>query len=481
MDSYLSIYFRCPEELVNVKCGDSLSVESGYFRFGDDVTLYGRLKGGPVASRPDADLYDASNDVGIDNGAVSIPFDLAEVVGNLQRESYVEEWRSGSFSLLSQSYYLIRPLLPVGIRRYLQKFYLRGWDKMSFPHWPVDCAVDNLHERLLALVLKATGLEKIPFIWFWPDGHRGCVLMTHDVETETGRDFCSTLMDIDDSFGIKASFQIIPEERYGISPEFLESIRQRGHEIAVHDLNHDGHLYKNKGQFVERAAKINSYGTEYRTDGFRAGVLYRKQVWYDELKFAYDMSVPNVAHLDPQRGGCCTVMPYFIGDILELPVTTIQDYTLFNILGDYSTQIWKKQVQLISDKSGLMSFIIHPDYVIKDQERGVYEELLQYIVEMSEARSIWLSTPSQVNQWWRQRAQMKLVNGPNGWAIENPGDGRGRVAYARLDGNRVIYEIEEAEQESVCRTTECNTDESGPARRAKSDAISRAVPMPQQV
>ena len=480
MESYLSSYFRCPEELVNVRCGESLSVESGYFRFGDDATLYGRLKGRPAASRPGGDIYDASNDVELNNGTVFLPFDPAEVVANLQHESYVEEWRSGSFSFLSQSYYWIRPLLPVGIRRYLQKFYLRGWDKISLPRWPVDCAVDNLHERLLGLVLKATGIERIPFIWFWPEGHRGCALMTHDVETETGRDFCSTLMDIDDSFGIKASFQIIPEERYGISPEFLDSIRQRGHEIAVHDLNHDGHLYKNKDQFVERAAKINAYGTEYRTEGFRAGVLYRKQVWYDELKFAYDMSVPNVAHLDPQRGGCCTVMPYFVGDILELPVTTIQDYTLFNILGDYSTQIWKQQIELIYSKSGLMSFIIHPDYVIRDQERAVYEELLQYIVETGEAKAIWLSTPSQVNQWWRQRAQMRLAKGPEGWKIENPGDGRGRVAYARLDGNRVVYEIEKPKERNVSGATGYTTDEIGLAPKAESDAMSRSVPISQE-
>ena len=194
--------------------------------------------------------------------------------------------------------------------------------------------------------------------------------MTHDVETKAGRDFCQTLMDIDDSLGIKASFQIIPEERYEVSPEFLESIRQRGFEVVVHDLNHDGHLYRDREQFLERAAKINSYGKDYRADGFRAGVLYRKQLWYDALRFAYDMSVPNVARLDPQRGGCCTVMPYFMGNILELPVTTIQDYTLFNILNDYSIDIWKRQIEIIMAKHGLMSFIVHPDYIMKPRETG---------------------------------------------------------------------------------------------------------------
>jgi len=443
MESSLSIYFRCPEESVQIVSGGPLASKSGYFRFGNS-TLYGRLSDKSGDVRTASEIRDVTGEARVDEGKIQLPFDLTEVVENSQREAYAEEWRNGAVSILSIPYYFIRPLLPVSARRHLQKLYLRGWDKLAFPHWPVDFSVDNVHEELLVMALKATGADRIPFIWFWPDGHKGCVLMTHDVETETGRAFCNTLMDIDDSYGVKASFQVIPEERYAVSPDFLETIRRRGHEVAVHDLNHDGHLYKNKQQFVERAAKINAYGKKYKTAGFRAGVLYRKQVWYDELDFAYDMSVPNVAHLDPQRGGCCTVMPYFIGDILEIPVTTIQDYTLFNILGDYSTRIWREQTRMICEKAGLMSFIIHPDYVIEDHERAVFEELLQHIVELSEQKAVWLSTPSKVNEWWRQRAQMKLVQGPNGWTIENCADQRARVAYARLDGDRLVYDIEES-------------------------------------
>src|SRR5205085_12314007 len=140
--------------------------------------------------------------------------------------------------------------------------------------------------------------------------------------------------------------------------------------------NHDGHLYRNRKQFFERATKINSYAIAYGAEGFRAASLYRKQLWYEALKFSYDMSIPNVAHLDPQRGGCCTVMPYFIGNILELPVTTTQDYTLFNILNDCSIELWKQQMEIIMEKHGLISFIVHPDYIIKPQQRRIYEALL---------------------------------------------------------------------------------------------------------
>ena len=68
------------------------------------------------------------------------------------------------------------------------------------------------------------------------------------------------------------------------------------------------------------------------------------------------MSIPNTARLDPQRGGCCTVMPYFIGNILELPLTTSQDYMLFNLLGEESIELWKEQTNAIWARNGLVQF-----------------------------------------------------------------------------------------------------------------------------
>ena len=92
--------------------------------------------------------------------------------------------------------------------------------------------------------------------------------------------------------------------------------------------------------------------------------MYRNLDWYDAFDFSYDMSVPNVAHLEPKRGGCCTVFPFFVGDILELPLTTCQDYSVFYILKDHSIELWKKQFDLIRKRNGLISLLAHPDYLI---------------------------------------------------------------------------------------------------------------------
>lgn len=445
MSDCLTDYFRFPAPYECLTWNDNPVAQQGYFRVGDKITCFGRCSSIQPALNPEAPLQDSLPGISIHDGVVDLPFDPAEIVDNFYREAYVKNWRSGAYAALSRFYYLLRPALPVHARRHLQRLYLRNWDKVSFPHWPVDCSVNDLFEALMLLRLRVTGVESIPFIWFWPLGKSSCAIMTHDVETEAGCRLCSDLMDVNDSFGIKASFQIIPEERYGVTADFLHSIRARGCEIAVHDLNHDGHLYKDRKQFLERAVKINAYGRAFETRGFRAGVLYRKQIWYDALDFAYDMSVPNAAHLDPQHGGCCTVMPYFLGQILEIPVTAIQDYTLFHILHDYSIDIWRAQTEIILKRHGLMSFIVHPDYSMGPKELCVYKELLSHIARLREDCGVWVTTPAEVNQWWRQRARMKLVQKSGRWSIEGPGSECARIAWASERDGFLHFAIEDSE------------------------------------
>ena len=135
-------------------------------------------------------------------------------------------------------------------------------------------------------------------------------------------------------------------------------------------------------------------------------------------------------------------MPYFIGKILELPLTTIQDYSLFHILGDYSIDLWKLQIDLILKRNGLISFIIHPDYVIDESARQVYVDLLQHLVQLREEHNIWIALPGDVNRWWRNRSQMKLVQAGDSWKIEGPGSEQARVAYATLQDGRIVYNVE---------------------------------------
>jgi hypothetical protein len=447
LNHILSDYYRVYEDGLGRLCAEKPSGREGFFRFGPTATCYGQCESGVSIGIENAALHDALKSASLKDSEVHLPFDPGQIVENLRRERYVnhtgaKQGRIVDHSLVRKAYYAVRDLLPVSIRKHLQKVYLGGWRKLRFPDWPVDFTVDSIHEEVLCLAMKAGGVRRIPFIWFWPQGAPSCLIMTHDVETAAGRDFTPELIDLDHSYGIRSSFQVIPEKRYEVPDEYVRQMRSRGFEFNVHDLNHDGHLYQEHALFLERAQKINEYMKKFGAKGFRAGVMYRNLDWYDAYEFSYDMSMPNVAHLEPQRGGCCTVFPYFVGKILEIPLTTCQDYSLFQILNDYSIDLWKQQVALIRKRNGLISFITHPDYLMTPRARKVYESLLEYLRRFVEHDKVWMALPGEVDEWWRARSQMKLVSAGDGWKIAGPDSDRARIAYATLDGDGIKYSVE---------------------------------------
>ncbi|HEY4817322.1 MAG TPA: hypothetical protein VIH67_07815 [Candidatus Acidoferrum sp.] len=439
-------YFRCPANYVDFRLKGELLSDPGFFHVGPDLTCYGRVSAGHTSHESTGALDDVFSDVSLEENACVLPFDLDEVVENLRFERYEGAMpvvrTSVAKAVSRKTYYAVRPFLPTSVRKHLQRLALRGWDRAQFPAWPIDQTVDRLFDRMMACAIRANSGRPIPFIWFWPEGHSSCATMTHDVETAVGRDFCNTLMDLDDAFGIKASFQLIPEVRYEVSDEFLRRLRERGFEINVHDFNHDGDLFRNREEFLRRVARINDYGRKFRSAGYRSGVLYRNLDWYEFFDCSYDMSVPNVGHLDPQRGGCCTTKPYFIGKILEIPVVATQDYTLFNILRQYSMDLWEQQIQLILEQNGLISFIVHPDYLLDKRARDVYSCLLARLAQLRQDSKMWIALPRELNDWWRSRNQMRLVREGSTWQIEGPGAGRGRIAFARLENGRVAYSFD---------------------------------------
>jgi len=445
MNAFLD-YYRCPTDLGSIGTQPELSARNGYLKFGDAIA-FGRVVGrrpAAYATDPLTDVFEAAT---VAEGRPCLPFNLSEVATNLREERY----RRNGYTLLQKAtagdaaqrlYYLLRPFMGIGVRKHLQKVRFSGWDKIPFPRWPVDRTVDTLMESAMRLILKAQGQSRIPFIWFWPDEASACGMMTHDVEGQPGLDFCDELMNIDDSYAIKSAFQLIPEGREDAWRRTAARLRQRGFEVNLHDLNHDGLLFADWEEFLQRAKRINQYAREFGCDGFRSGAMYREQGWFGAFDFSYDMSVPNAAHLEPQRGGCCTVMPYFVGDILELPLTTVQDYTLFHILNDYSIALWKEQIRLISLHHGLVSIITHPDYLVGQAEREVYGDLLRHLADLRDRDGLWLALPGEINTWWRNRHRMTMVPDGDGWRIEGPDSHRARVAYATLENDRLMYKLD---------------------------------------
>jgi hypothetical protein len=113
-------------------------------------------------------------------------------------------------------------------------------------------------------------------------------------------------------------------------------------------------------------------------------------------------------------------------------------------LGDYSIVLWKQQIDLIIQRNGLISFIAHPDYLIEKNARKVYLDLLGHLARTRAEKKIWMALPSEVNLWWRNRSQMKLIRAGAGWRIEGPDKERARIAYATRHGDSVVYTVDGA-------------------------------------
>jgi hypothetical protein len=202
--------------------------------------------------------------------------------------------------------------------------------------------------------------------------------MTHDVEADAGKRFCSKLMDLNQSFGIPASLQIVPENRYSVEPAFLAEIRDRGFEVNIHDLNHDGKLCQDGREFERRIEKINKYAAQYARLAFaqpcNIGMQNGSTRWSSNTICRF-----RISPIWTLSGGCCTGMPYFIGRLPELPLTTIQDHSLFNLLNDFTMKVWELQTNFIVRQNGLLSFIVHPDYIRSGRHQDAYKCLLNLL------------------------------------------------------------------------------------------------------
>jgi peptidoglycan/xylan/chitin deacetylase (PgdA/CDA1 family) len=416
----------------------------GFFSY-DNLRLYGRIGCGAPLPKCTPPLPSVDPHVLVKNGSVELPFDPSEVIDDLRFERYVGAVNSGvsyisnSKSMSRRLYYALRPLFPVAFRRILQRFALQNWSTIPFPNWPVDTTVEDLIRRVWLLALKASGEEQMPFIWYWPRGYESCAIMTHDVETGAGQAFCKRILEIEATYGIRSSFELVPEYRYEISPAVVDAIRSAGGEVCLHGLNHDGRLFTEEREFRRRAELINQYARKWNATGFRSPIMYRNPAWYDAFEFSYDMSFPNVAHLDPQRGGCCTVFPFFIGDVLELPLTTIQDYPLYNIVRADPLAMWRTQMDTILARHGLVSFIIHPDYTLEKRRQDLYGDLLAMMKTYGKERRMWLALPREVDTWWRQRSRMSLSRETGGWTLRGEGSERALVAYAKVEGDELKF------------------------------------------
>ncbi len=146
----------------------------------------------------------------------------------------------------------------------------------------------------------------------WPDGKKFAFVLTHDVEGPDGLAKCRQLMQLEKELGFRSSFNFIPEGEYAVSRELRGELAQNGFEVGVHDLHHDGMLYRSREDFSENARWINHYLKEWGAVGFRSGFMLRNLDWLHELNIQYDASTFDTDPFEPQPDGAGTIFPFWV-------------------------------------------------------------------------------------------------------------------------------------------------------------------------
>jgi len=290
--------------------------------------------------------------------------------------------------------------------------------------------------------------DKIPFIWFWPHGKNFAFVITHDVETQKGLRNIERICEIERRYGFRSSWNFVPE-RYSVDSRLLERLVNDGFEVGIHGLKHDGKLFNSKKIFDERMKKIKKYAIEWGAVGFRSPATHRNPDWMMNMPFEYDSSFPDTDPYEPQPGGCLSIFPFFIGNLVELPITLVQDHTLFEILGHEGISIWKQKIDWIEKMNGMALVIVHPDYIRPDGDRGTesgypieyYKELLQYVKNKGD---YWHALPRDVAEWWRRRDTSEIKPDKNEEpCIKGPAAKDAVIRWIKLVNDEVIFDVED--------------------------------------
>src|ERR1700692_317393 len=140
-------------------------------------------------------------------------------------------------------YYRVKPAIPHSLRLRLRSYFAAKNRRRSEGHWPID---------------ESTGRR--PDWWpGWPEQRSFAFVLTHDVEGKKGVQRSRSLAELEMAAGFRSCFNFVPEGSYETPPALRTFLAENGFEVGVHDLHHDGTLYRSKDEFNTAAKRINQH------------------------------------------------------------------------------------------------------------------------------------------------------------------------------------------------------------------------------
>jgi glycosyltransferase involved in cell wall biosynthesis len=327
---------------------------------------------------------------------------------------------------MNQLYYTIKPIVPWQVRMMVRRWLASRKRIRSAEVWPI-----------------MPGSERAPANWRgWPNGKQFALVLTHDIEGQSGLNKCSNLVGIEQQLGFRSSFNLIPEGSYKVTEKLRLELTRNGFEVGLHDLHHDGKLYRNRREFSEKAVRVNRYLRDWDAVGFRSAFMLHKLDWLHELNIQYDASTFDTDPFEPQPDGRHTIFPFWVprrehgldkaasgggkdaaapqhrslsngalgSGYVELPYTLPQDSTLFLLLREKGPELWIQKLDWIAANGGMALLNVHPDYLRFGGERcsartydhAFYRRFLEHVLSRY-PNAFWNVTPRELACWFRDR------------------------------------------------------------------------------
>ena len=351
------------------------------------------------------------------DGGVVVPFDLNEAILNLTMERYRDptggSGRPGGTKL--RAYYMLRPLLPRRLQLAMRRAFSRFQGRRQFPRWPFEPARHDLARQVYGYLAAITD-EPPPWIAFWPRPYSWALVLTHDVETARGYGTMLEICALEETRNYRSSWNFVPG-RYGVEDARITEIIGRGFEVGIHGLYHDGRDLESLPMIRERLPAIRAHADRWGAAGFRSPATQRHWEWMGLLGFEYDSSFPDTDPYEPQPGGSCSWLPFFIDDLVELPITLPQDHTLFVILRRAGASTWIDKARQLRARGGMALMLTHPDYMIDGAIREAY---MTFLEDFRDDTTAWRALPRDVAAWWRGRAASHLERVGARWRVVGP-------------------------------------------------------------
>jgi hypothetical protein len=314
-----------------------------------------------------------------------------------------EQFGAGHWSLdpRRRVYYRLKPLIPRALIVQMRRLHRRAVERTDADlGWPVEDRYARFLWATAGNLLERVGETEARFVFFWPEGRSLAFVLTHDIETAQGQAFVPAVAKLEEDLGFRSSFNFVAD-RYPLDDGLIRDLTDRGFEVGVHGLKHDGRLFSSRAEFERRATLINSKLRTLEAVGFRSPLTHRNPEWMQSLEIEYDLSFFDTDPFEPMPGGTMSIWPFTLGRFTELPYTLAQDFTLTEVVKESSPRLWLEKMDFLARFFGMALVNTHPDYLQDASRLRIYRDFLE---EVRRRTDCWHALPRDVARWWRGRA-----------------------------------------------------------------------------